>query len=108
MEHVWSYLFDTKMKISTAGKHVMLTEAPLNPRKHTEKMAEVMFEKYGFGAMQVGVQALMTLYAQGSLTGVVLDSGDGVTHIVAVYEGCGLVLLLLLLLLLPLSLSSCH
>jgi actin-related protein 2 len=87
MEHVWSYLFESKMHIDPKGKAVLLTEAPLNPRKNTEKMAEVMFEKYGFGSMQVGVQALMTLYAQGVLTGVVLDSGDGVTHVVAVYEG---------------------
>lgn len=87
MEHVWSYLFDTKMGIDPADKRCLLTEAPMNPKENRRKMVEVMMEKYRFGAVQVGIQAMLTLYAQGLLTGLVLDSGDGVTHVVAVYDG---------------------
>ena len=46
-----------------------------------------MFETYNYDSLQVQTQAMLTLYAQGLLTGVVLDSGDGVTHVVCVYEG---------------------
>jgi len=87
MEHVWSYLFDEKLKTSTEGKRVLLTEAPMNPLENKRKMLEVMFEKYGFGGVQLETQAILTLYGQGRLTGLVLDSGDGVTHIVCVYQG---------------------
>jgi len=68
----------------------MLTEPPMNPMQNREKMVQVMFEEYGFQACYIAIQAVLTLYAQGLLTGVVVDSGDGVTHIVPVYEGFSL------------------
>lgn len=68
----------------------MLTEPPGNPISNREKMVQTMFEKYGFKSCYVAIQAVLVLYAQGLLTGVVVDSGDGVTHIVPVYEGFAL------------------
>jgi actin-related protein 2 len=49
MELVWKYAFDKKMKINNFGeRNILLTEAACNPLKNREKMAEVMFEKFGF------------------------------------------------------------
>jgi len=90
MQHVWDYTFKEKLKIDPKKSKILLTEPPMNPKKNREKMVEVMFEKYGFQAVNIAIQAVLTLYAQGLLTGVVVDSGDGVTHIVPVYEGFSL------------------
>lgn len=90
MQHVWDYTWNEKLKIDPTECKVMLTEPPMNPKSNREKLVEVMFETYGFQGVHVSIQAVLTLYAQGLLTGVVVDSGDGVTHIVPVYEGYAL------------------
>ncbi|KNC83398.1 actin-like protein 2 [Sphaeroforma arctica JP610] len=87
MQHVWDYTFNEKLKIDPSNSKILLTEPPQNPNENRRKMVEVMFEKYGFHSCYIAIQAVLTLYAQGLRTGVVVDSGDGVTHIVPVYEG---------------------
>ena len=67
MRHLWNYTFDEKLKIDPAGRKVLLTEPPMNPKANRHKLAQVMFEEYGFGGVYVAIQAVLTLYAQGEL-----------------------------------------
>jgi len=87
MIHLYNYTFRERLKIDPRDHKIMLTEAANNPKRNRAKLVEAMFESFNFDGVQVSVQAVLTLYAQGLLTGVVVDSGDGVTHVVPVYEG---------------------
>ena len=49
--------------------------------------AQIFFETFNIPAFFTSIQAVLALYASGRTTGIVLDSGDGVTHAVPVYEG---------------------
>ncbi|KAH8698508.1 putative Arp2/3 complex subunit [Talaromyces proteolyticus] len=86
MQHLWNYTFFDKMNIDPTGRKILLTEPPMNPLRNRQKMAEVMLEDYNFGGVYVAIQAVLALYAQGLSSGVVVDSGDGVTHVVPVFE----------------------
>uniref|UniRef100_A0A915I935 Actin-related protein 2 n=1 Tax=Romanomermis culicivorax TaxID=13658 RepID=A0A915I935_ROMCU len=91
MCHLLDYTFGPeKLDIDPKECKLLLTEPPMNPLSNREKMFQVMFEQYGFHSVNVAIQATLTLYAQGLMTGVVVDSGDGVTHICPVYEGYAL------------------
>lgn len=87
MQHLWNYTFNERMKIDPKEYKIMLTEPPSNPKENKVKMCTHMFETYGFEAAKVSIQAMLVLYAQGLMTGVVVDSGDGVSHVVPVWEG---------------------
>lgn len=91
MERIWAHVYDkTNLAINSEEHPVLLTEAPRNPRKNREKAAEVFFETFNAPALFISPQATLSLYASGRTTGVVLDSGDGVTHAVPVYQGYAL------------------
>lgn len=71
-------------------KYFVVIEAPINPRQNREKTAEIFFETFNVPALFISIQAVLSLYATGRTTGIVLDSGDGVTQAVPIYEGFAL------------------
>ena len=90
MERIWNYTFYTDLRVDPSEFPVLLTEAPLNPRLNREKMTEIMFETFNVPALYIATQAVLSLYASGRVTGCVIDIGDGVSHIVPIFEGFAL------------------
>ncbi|XP_056436727.1 uncharacterized protein LOC130374150 isoform X1 [Gadus chalcogrammus] len=89
MEKIWHHAFQ-QLCADPEDHPVMLTEAPMSPLHNRQRAVEVMFERFCVPYVYVAMQAVLALYAAGRCTGVVLDSGDGASHSVPVYEGYSL------------------
>mmetsp|Transcript_19254 Transcript_19254/g.53706 ORF Transcript_19254/g.53706 Transcript_19254/m.53706 type:complete len:402 (+) Transcript_19254:204-1409(+) len=95
MERFWQQCIFRKLRCNPENHRFLLTEPPMNTPENRERTAEVMFETFGVPGLYIGVQAVLALAgsfaSQGMtgqrLTGTVVDSGDGVTHVVPVVDG---------------------
>ena len=89
MEMVWRHTFYDVLKVSPEGQAVLLTELPMNPKGNRETMTQMMFEKFNTEALYVAIDAVLALYASNRTTGVVVQAGEAVSHVVPIYEGYG-------------------
>jgi len=100
MEKYWQRCFFDYLRCEPNEHNVILTEPPMNSPENRETIAEIMFETFNVKGLHISVQACLALYGnwydeqmagtshlQG-LTGCVVDSGDGVTHVIPVADGC--------------------
>ncbi len=90
MEQIWHHTFYNELHIAPEEHPVLLTESSSNSRSNREKMTQIMFETFNTPAMFVENQAVLSLFASGRTTGLVVESGGGITHVVPIFEGYAL------------------
>jgi len=90
MTRVWHHAFYHALKVAPEEHPLLLTEAPLNPRSNREFMAETMFETFYCPKLYVIIQSVLALYSSGYTSGLVVDSGDGLTFSIPIFEGAAI------------------
>jgi actin-related protein 3 len=94
MEKFWHRCIFQYLRADPENHYMLLTEPPMNTPENREYTAEIMFETFNVPGLYIGVQAVLALIAswasknvERTLTGTVIDSGDGVTHVIPVVDG---------------------
>ncbi len=90
IEKILHHTFYNELRVNPAEHPVLITEAPLNPKANREKLVQILFETFNVPAMYIATNAVLSLYASGRTTGIVVHSEDGVSHTVPIYEGYAL------------------
>jgi len=87
MQTLWQHTFQNELRIDSSEYSVMLTEAALNPKSNRERSVTSLFETFDVPSLSMVVCPIVSLFASGRTTGIVLECGDGVTHTAPIYEG---------------------
>lgn len=90
LEKVIEHCFTNELRVRCDEHPVLITEAPLNPKVNREKLTSILFDTFRVPGLYVANSAAVSLHSTGKLTGVVVDSGDGVTHVVPFFDGYAL------------------
>ena len=86
MEKIWHHTFYNELRIAPEECALLLTEQPLNPRANREKTTQIMFETFNVPFLHQCICPVLSLYASGRTTRLVIDLGAGVSHVVPIFK----------------------
>eukprot|EP01064_Diplonema_japonicum_P020596 TRINITY_DN30201_c0_g1_i1.p1 TRINITY_DN30201_c0_g1~~TRINITY_DN30201_c0_g1_i1.p1 ORF type:complete len:379 (+),score=63.51 TRINITY_DN30201_c0_g1_i1:33-1169(+) len=90
MDKVMHHLFYSELVVAPDEHPLLLSTAPDTSKADKEKFSELLFESFNCPALVLANQGCTSLFSSGRSTGLVLDSGEGVTHLTPVWEGYSL------------------
>ncbi|VAI35792.1 unnamed protein product [Triticum turgidum subsp. durum] len=87
VDNIWNHAFRRRLLINPEEHPMLIAEPSINSAQQREKAAELMFEKYKVPALFLAKNAVLTSFASGRATSLVVDSGGGSTVVSAVHDG---------------------
>lgn len=87
MEKLWHHAYYNELCVAPEDHPLLLSEAADTPRSCREKKTQILFEAINVPALYLANQSVLSLYSTGRTTGIVVESGDSLSHSVPVYEG---------------------
>ncbi|XP_037371571.1 actin [Talpa occidentalis] len=90
MEKVWHHGFYQALRVAPEQHPLMMTEPPLSTMSDKEKVSQILFETFKVPALFLGNHGVLSLFSSGQTSGTAIESGEGMTYIVPIIEGCPL------------------
>ena len=88
VEKVWQHAIERELKLRPAEQPVLLTDSPTALPRDREQAFQRLFEKFSVPSAYIQTQPVLSLFAANRASGIVIDSGEDMTHLVPIYEGC--------------------
>ena len=87
MEKIWHHTFYDRLKVAPEEANIFCTEKMMGPKANRERMTQIMFETFNVSKFFVSMQCSLALFSNGKITSFVIDSGEGTTYCVPIYDG---------------------
>lgn len=90
MRDIWEYIIKDQLQLDPSTVNVLVTDPVLNSRENKQRISQIFFESIGVSSLGIVASPVLSLFSTGKTRGVIVDSGDGCTSIVPVFEGFAL------------------
>lgn len=87
MEKIWFHCLYNCLKMDSQEQNVLLSVSSEWTEEDHRRSSEIFFEYLNCQSYYPANQGMLGLFSTGLTKGIVLDSGEGGTHVVPVYEG---------------------
>ncbi|EFC43660.1 hypothetical protein NAEGRDRAFT_44602 [Naegleria gruberi] len=89
LEKLWDYMYETELKVSTSDCNLLIADNIFNPEENRQRehCAQILFESLKVPSLFFEHQSVLSMFGAGKLTGVLIDSGYGITHTIPFFEG---------------------
>lgn len=86
IEVIWQHVYN-QLKAAPEEHPILLTENILNFQSYRQKITQIMFEEFKVPSFYISLQAVLSMYSAGMVTGIVHCSGCSISNTIPVYEG---------------------
>jgi hypothetical protein len=95
IKYCWHHMLSHKNMHNQKKCDILVTDSPLNHRDNKLKMAESLFDRMKdhnitIDSLNIMNSAVLSLFASGRTSGIVVESGHGMTCAVPIFEGYAL------------------
>ena len=88
LENFWQFISVKELELDLPEKAVLTNHYSNTSKFIKERTIQIFFESFNVPFYYTASNSLLTLYSSGRVNGLVVDSGDQVTSIMPIYEGC--------------------
>lgn len=86
-EQLWDYSFRKALQVASNEHPIMFCDPSWDTKENREKLCELAFEKFDVPGFYLGRSAVLSAFAAGRATALVIDSGESGASVVPVYDG---------------------
>lgn len=87
IEHFWQNLYLSELKTTSTNHPIIVSLYSDEHKYNKERIVQMFFENFNVPGFYSSIHSLFSIYASGKTTGMVVDSGYGLTTVVPIIDG---------------------